>query len=312
MGRRQTQARWTIMFATMLAGASLSVAAVAYACSPGSSITLDQQAGVAGSKVDGAAEGFLSGASARPVEIRFNSLEGRVVWSGVPNSAGKALFSFKVPELQPGTYTIVATQLSAAGVATDAATTARASFKLQAPTAVPAVPAPAGVVQPASRPARGSASPKRSPQSSQRPAATKRPAQRPAAPQRPAQRPAATKIAPVAPAAATQPAAAVQPKPAGPAGRAAPPPSRQPAASRPGSGSAAAPAPRDAVGISGAVPPSQRQAMTSPASGIDSSNFPTILALAMLGLGCVLSLGAGGLVLAGRRSEKTAPAPATE
>lgn len=295
MGRGQTQARWTIVFATVLAGVALSVAAVAYACTPGSSVTLDQEAGVAGSNVDGAAEGFNSGAVAQPVEIRFNSLDGPVVWSGVPNSAGKVLFSFRVPEVEPGTYTVVATQSPGAGVTTNViAPTARASFEVQAAAAAPPVPAPGSVVQPAAPAAQAAPSAK--------PTTQRRPASRRPAP--------AAEDAPVAPAAVTQPAAAIQPALARSSERQAPSRSRRPAAIRPGTTSVAASAPRDAAGISSAVPPSQRRAVVAPADGSGSSNVPTILALAMLGLGCVLSLGAGGLVLAGRRSEKTAPAEA--
>lgn len=98
---------------TLAAGALLLSVAAAYACTP-AEIDLDEGAAVPGEAIRGTGTGW-SGIGG-PVEIHFDSLRDNVVWTGRPATTGSTIqFSFEVPAVDPGFYTIVATQEAATG-----------------------------------------------------------------------------------------------------------------------------------------------------------------------------------------------------
>jgi hypothetical protein len=144
----------------------LMIAAAAYACAPQAKMKLNKGAAVPGEMVDGSGTGFNGTPAAGEVEVHFNSTEGNVVWTGRPSPTGALSFSFEVPEdVEPGYYTIVATQYEATGRRVPG-TPARASLQVLATeTAKPPAPAP-----PAKKEARDPAA-SRQPETATRPAA---------------------------------------------------------------------------------------------------------------------------------------------
>lgn len=308
MGRTShRQRRWIAIAASVMAGVALSVAATAFACTIAATVKLDQETGIVGSTVTGTGKNFDGTAIAKPVEVRFDSLDGPVIWSGVANSVGNIVFSFKAPEVAPGTYTVVVTQRNPTNENFRNGTPARATFTVQAaPAAI--VPVSPQTTKPTTQPQAPARHPAQA--RAQRPASRDRSTTRPApAAVRPA--PASVPSRSVAPASvpsrSVAPASAAQParSPSRSASRGAQGRSGQAAPSRLATRSE----PHNAA-VASAPQSSRRSVMVSPAAGAGSSGLPTLVALIMLGIGCVLSLGATGLVLASRRSEKVAPAEA--
>lgn len=93
--------------------------AVAFACAPLASFTLDAPSAEVGAEVSGVVRGVFAtrgGApSAEPVYVRFGSASGPVVWEGRPNASGEAAVRFTVPDVQPGVHVVIATQNNADG-----------------------------------------------------------------------------------------------------------------------------------------------------------------------------------------------------
>ena len=253
----------------------LIAASIAYACGALASLSVSSASADAGSTITGVGKGFSNshgGApSAEPVVIHFNSRTGPVLWSGRPDSNGVVEFSFTVPKVEPGSYTLIATQTNADGEPAPG-TPARASFTVTGQATAVAAPIEAAAPEQATTPA---------------------PAAAPAAP-------AATPRVRVAPAARTTaaaaPAAVAAPAPA-PVVEATPAPVAAPVPAAP------APAVPEATP---APAPARRSVMVSMSGGSDGS---PALAIALVGVGLVLALGASALVLAGRRDSK-APARA--
>lgn len=258
----------------------LLAASFAYACAALASLSVNPGAADAGQTVSGYGQSFSNthggSPSIEPVVVRFNSRTGPVLWSGRPDNSGNISFSFVVPKVTPGQYTIIATQNNADGQPAPG-TPARAAFQVTgvaepvvAPTvaAPPADPAPAPAAAPVVAPA---------PAPAPAPARTTAPARV----STPAPAPVATPAPVVAAAPEAVPAPVVTPAPA-------PAPAVTPAP--------AAPAPAPAA----ETPEARRSVMVSMA---DSDGSPW-LAIGLVGLGLVLSLGATALVLAGRRESK--------
>ena len=280
----QSKRRPLYLMAFGVVAVPLVAASIAYACSALASLSVNTQSADSGATVTGVGRNFSNahgGApSAEPVVLHFNTRSGPVLWSGRPDANGNVDFSFQVPRTAAGSYALIATQNNADGVPVSG-TPARASFTVAgpiseaiaaeaAPAAEPVAAAPAVVAAPVAAPA---------------PAAA--PARTVAAP-RVRVAPAAPVAAPVAapaPAAVATPAPAVE---ATPAPVAAPAP-------------AVTPAPEAAPAA-----PARRSVMVSMSGGSDGS---PALAIALVGVGLVLALGASALVLAGRRDSK-APAKA--
>ena len=263
----------------------LLVASFAYACTSLATLSVNPAAGQSGTTINGAGKNFIphgaSAATTEPVMVRFNSRTGPVLWSGVPDASGNVNFSFAVPDVPAGTYTIIATQNRADG-APASGTPARAALEvLAAPAAAEPTPAAAVENAPVAEPAPAAA-----------PAVTATPA--PATPR--------VRVAAPAPRVAAAPAASSAPAPA-PAPAAAPAPVATPA---PVPEAAPAPAVTPAAEPAPATAPARRSVMVSMAN--DSDGSPA-LAIALVGVGLVLALGASAVVLAGRRDRK-APAEA--
>lgn len=263
----------------------LVAASIAYACSALASLSVDIQSADSGVTVNGVGRNFSNahgGApSSEPVVLHLNSRTGAVLWSGRPDANGNVEFSFQVPRVASGSYALIATQNNADGVPVSG-TPARAAFTVAgpisdaiaaaeaAPAAEPVAAAPAVAPAPAPAPAPAAA-----------PAVTRAPAVAPR-----------VRVAPAAPAVAPAPAAAA-PAPAvaapAPAVEATPAPVAAPAP-------AVTPAPEAAPAA-----PARRSVMVSMSGSSDGS---PALAIALVGIGLVLALGASALVLAGRRDSK--------
>ncbi|MGH9154970.1 MAG: hypothetical protein ACRD1K_03770, partial [Acidimicrobiales bacterium] len=250
----------------------LLVASFAYACAALATLSVNPGSADAGQTVSGFGQSFSNthgGApSIEPVVVRFNSRTGPVLWSGRPDNAGNISFSFVTPKVAPGQYTVIATQNNADGQPAPG-TPARAAFQVTGvaePVVAPVVAAPS---EPAAAPV--AAAPVAAATPAPARVAAPAPAVTPAPVAAPAVTPAPVAVAtPVAPAPeAIAPAPVVTPAPA-------------PAAAAP------------------SETPARRSVMVSMA---DSGGSPW-LAIALVGLGLVLSLGATALVLAGRRDAK--------
>ena len=265
----------------------LVAASIAYACGALASLSVNTQSADSGTTVTGMGRNFSNahgGApSAEPVVLHFNTRTGPVLWSGRPDASGSVEFSFQVPRVAAGSYTVIATQNNADGVAVGG-TPARASLTVAGPVseaiaAEAAAPAEPAAAAPAAAPAPAAV-------------ATPAPAAAPATPRVRVAAPART----VAAAPAAAPAVAAAPAPVAapaPAVEATPAPVAAPAP-------VVAPAPE----VAPAAAPARRSVMVSMSGGSDGS---PALAIALVGVGLVLALGASALVLAGRRDSK-APA----
>jgi len=263
-----------------LVAAPVLVASMSYACGALASLSINPGAADAGQTVSGfgsAFSGTMGGApSAEPVVVRFNSRTGPVLWSGRPDASGNVSFSFATPKAAPGQYTIIAMQNNADGQPAPG-TPARASLQI---TGQPeAAPAPVVAAPAESTPAPQAAVATPAPAATPAPVATRTPARvttpAPVAVAAPAP------VATPAPAEAVAPVAPVTPAPAEvtPVAPAAPAPA------------AAAPAETP-----------RRSVMVSMGGSSDGSPW---LAIGLVGVGLVLSLGATALVLAGRRDRKS-------
>ena len=266
------------LFTTALGAIAVPVliASFAYACTSLATLQVSQSSATAGTVVNGTGARFAPhGADApatEPVVLHWNSRSGPVLWTGRPDALGSISFAFTVPDAEPGAYTLIATQNNATGGAASG-TPARVSFTVS--------PSPAAAEPLAAVPAEETAA--------AAPATAAAPA--PASPVRTTPR---VRVATPAPAATPTPAVA-------PAPAAAPAPA--PAVETP----AAAPAPvTPAPEAAPATAPAKRSVMVSMSGGDDGS---PVLAIALVGIGLVLALGATALVLAGRRDRK-APAKA--
>jgi len=263
----RVQARTVGLVAAAVA-VPLVAASIAYACAALASLSVNPGAAEAGQTVTGYGQSFSNthggSPSVEPVVVRFNSRSGPVLWSGRPDSSGNISFSFVVPKAAPGQYTIIATQNNADGQPAPG-TPARAAFQV---TGTPEPAAAPVAVAPAEPPAPAAPAAATSPAPAPR-AVTRTVAPAPAAAPAPAPVAAPAPEAAVAPAPVPAPEAAVAPAPA--------------------------PAPAPA-----AEAPARRSVMVS----MEGSNGSPWLAIALVGLGLVLTLGATALVLAGRREAK--------
>jgi hypothetical protein len=264
----------------------LVAASIAYACSALASLSVSTQSADSGATVTGVGRSFSNahgGApSAEPVVLHFNSRTGPVLWSGRPDANGNVEFAFQVPQTAPGSYALIATQNNADGVPASG-TPARATFQVAGPVSEAFAAAAAA---PAAEPVAAA------PAAAPAPVAAPAPAAAPAAATTPRVR-----VAPAAPAAAAPVVAPAPVATPAPAVEATPAPVAAPApvAVTPEVAAPAAPA-----------APARRSVMVSMSGGSDGS---PALAIALVGVGLVLALGASALVLAGRRDSK-APARA--
>jgi len=264
-------------------------ASIAYACGALASLSVSPASGDVGTTVHGSGKGFSnahgSSPSTEPVYVRLGSRTGAILWEGRPDSAGDISFAFTVPNVAPGSYTILATQNNADGTPA-AGTPARATFQVTGPVAAPVAATPAIPEDPAPAPATAAAP---APAQSASPAPAATPAPAPATRTRVAPAPAAAAAPAPAPAAARAPAIATPAPEAIPA----------PAAAAPAAPAVAAPAPAEET--SPVTAPARRSATVETAPASSSTPW---LAIGLVGIGLLLSLAASAMVLAGRREEK--------
>ena len=143
-GKRRAWLAVMLVAAGMLA----VTAALAYACTVQPTMSLRDGSASSGGTVDGTGEFFSK--TGGPVQLHFNSLDSAVVWSGPADAVGRIAFRFEVPDVAPGDYTIVATQVSVTGQPV-AGTPSRAPLTVVASQAPAGVPAPGAPRRPAPR-----------------------------------------------------------------------------------------------------------------------------------------------------------------
>ena len=284
-----TQTKKRALFTTALGAVvvPLLIASFAYACTSLATLQVNPGSAASGTTVTGTGQRFAphgaDAPSTEPVVLHFNSRTGPVLWSGRPDAGGAIAFSFTVPDAEAGQYTLIATQNdpNRAGFAASG-TPARVSFTVAAPPVAAEPTAATPAEETTAAPAVAVAT---SPTPAATPARAATPRVRVAAPAR---------TAAPAPAVAAAPApAAAAPAPVTPA------PVETPAAAP---APVVSPAPESAP----ATAPARRSVMVSMSGNDDGS---PVLAIALVGVGLVLALGASALVLAGRRDRK-APASA--
>ncbi len=110
-----------IAAATGLVGLILvATMAAAWACTALATLEVAPAAGISGQEVAGKGYGYHGQkraglASPSQVEVRWQSIDGPVVWKGFPDPSGNLKFTFKLPEGAPGYYTVIASQKTAEG-----------------------------------------------------------------------------------------------------------------------------------------------------------------------------------------------------
>jgi hypothetical protein len=280
--------------AVPITAAMLAFAAVAFACTPQATIKLSPTSGPAGTTVTVTGNNMTNDAT---VKLFWGGISGQLL-STTTVKNGTVTMSFKVPDSASNGQTIVAANQVLNGAALGSP--ANALFNVNTPNGTAPAPAVVPVEDTTSNPvnANGAAgladAPAAAPESAVAPVA---------APVAPAPRirtaPAETAAASRAPARASTPVAA-----ATPAAQTPPPPSAETPAPAP----VAAPAPAPVPEAAPATAPARRSVMVSMAS--DDTGSPA-LAIALVGIGLVLALGASAVVLAGRRDRK-APAKAAK
>ena len=281
-----TQTKKRALFTTALGAVvvPLLIASFAYACTSLATLSVNPSSAPAGTTVNGTGKNFsphgTDAPSTEPVVLHLNSRTGTTLWSGRPDAAGNISFAFTVPDVEAGSYTLIATQMNATG-GNASGTPARISFQV--------TPSPAAAEPAAAAPAEEAATPAPAAAAAPAPAAT------------PA-RAATPRVRVAAPARTSTPAPAAAPAAAAPAPAATP----APAVETPAPVAAPAPAVTPAPEAAPATAPARRSVMVSMSGSDDGS---PVLAIALVGVGLVLALGASALVLAGRRDRK-APASA--
>lgn len=290
MDRRRGVARGSLLGAIGAAAALLLVAGTSWACTPLATIKPSATNGAVGTKLT--ITGSTFDAAGQPVKVWWDGAGKQLVGTAQVNPATRSFsVAFEVPPSSGGSHIIAATQNDAAGqpiagspvntlFRVDGAAPQAVASDLQADpdnTVNEPVSAVAPAAQETATPAPAAVTPaprvRVAPAQSSRPAAARAPAPVAAAP---APAPVAPAPAPVASAPAPAPVAAPSP--------------------------AVTPAPEAAP----ATAPARRSVMVNMAS--DSNGSP-VLAIALVGVGLLLALGASAVVLAGRR-DRRAPAQA--
>ena len=265
------------LVAVPVTAAMLAFAAVAFACTPQASIRLSPSSGAAGTTVTVTGSSFTPGTT---VKVFWGGISGRLMGTTTATGSNTMSLTFQVPADAPNGQTIVAANQVKDGVALGSP--ANALFNVNtAGGATVATPAVTQEDPPAATDGAAALAPIT--EAAPAPAATAAPAPAPAP---------RVRTAPAAAAPAATPAPVAEPAPAAPApvAEATPAPAVTPAAPE------AAPA-----------APARRSVMVSMAA--DGSDGSPVLAIALVGIGLVLALGASAVVLAGRRDRK-APAKA--
>lgn len=108
-----TQRRLVVVLGVMVG--LLAAASIAYACGVISTLKLDQEQAAPGDTVTGQGDVFREGEGFNDAEVRWGSREGQVLWSGSPGEDRTIHPEFTVPDVEPGSYMVLATQTDAEG-----------------------------------------------------------------------------------------------------------------------------------------------------------------------------------------------------
>ena len=106
----RTTRRFAVLASIGIIGIPLAIVATAFACANLASAKLNRAAATPGSTLSFMGRNFNSNAAASPVSIRWNGRAGQVLATARPASTGKVSTTFRVPNVKPGYYIIVATQ----------------------------------------------------------------------------------------------------------------------------------------------------------------------------------------------------------
>ena len=280
------------VIAVPIAAAVIGLAAVAFACVPQGSISLSPSSGAVGTNVTVTGSNFTSGTD---VKVWFGGVGKQQVGSAVTRADRTWTMTFQVPASANGRTVVSATQADANGAV---GSPANALFNVTTPGGVAPTPAPNVQQEPANADGAAALAPAVDPAPEAAPAATPTPA--PAAAPATAAAP-RVRVAPAQPTTRTAAAPVAAPAAPAPAPVATPAPEATPAPAV--TPAPVTPAPADSAPVTA---PARRSVMVSMA---DDSDGSPALAIALVGIGLVLALGASALVLAGRRDRK-APARA--
>ena len=134
--------RTTAVFFGSVVAAVVVTGAVAFACTNMATLNLSSARANPGETITATGSSFAvgeEGASAPPVLIRWNGVDGEVLAQATPDPAGSIAATFTVPRADPGQYVLVATQRDAEGK-DQFGTPARASFDILGPNNQPVQP----------------------------------------------------------------------------------------------------------------------------------------------------------------------------
>ena len=106
----RTSRRFAVLASIGVIGIPLAIVATAFACANLASAKLNRAAASPGTTVSFMGRNFNSNAAASPVSIRWNGRGGAVLATARPARTGKVSTTFKVPNVRPGYYVVVATQ----------------------------------------------------------------------------------------------------------------------------------------------------------------------------------------------------------
>ena len=93
----------------------LAVASLAFACGRLATLHVSPGGGPAGTDVSGFGRNYNSDLRSSAVTLRLNRRNGRILWEGRADSRGTIRPAFRIPNVRPGTYLVLATQYTANG-----------------------------------------------------------------------------------------------------------------------------------------------------------------------------------------------------
>ena len=134
--------RVAVLAAVGIVAVPLTVVAAAFGCANLASVKLNKAGAKSGDTVSFVGRNFNTSPAASPVQVRWNSRTGKVLYEGRPVN-NKLKGTFTVPQAAAGFYVIVATQLGPNGRLASG-TPGRAPLKVRASSSSGAFVPPAG------------------------------------------------------------------------------------------------------------------------------------------------------------------------
>ena len=134
--------RTTAVFFGAVVAAVVVTGVAAFACTNLATLNLSSARANPGETITATGSSFAvgeEGATAPPVLVRWNGVDGEVLAQVTPDPAGNISATFTVPQADPSQYVIVATQRDAEGK-DEFGTPARASFDILGPNNQPVQP----------------------------------------------------------------------------------------------------------------------------------------------------------------------------